>query len=148
MRPLLAAVRLLATLAPMLVPALAAAQDAVPPAAGEAPWQEVITSQIEAFRSGDAPAAFSYAGASFQRTFPSAVAFLEAIVAWGYTPILESRSHAFGTYQRAGATEVLQVVTLVGPDQQLYEAIYDLALETPGWRVQGVVLSGPRGMGI
>lgn len=143
-RLLLAA--LLAT--PPLMSFAARAQDeAVAPMALE-PWQSVISSQIEAFRMKDAPAAFSYAGAGFQVTFPSAEAFFNAIVTAGYAPIMDSRSHSFGKFQMLGDKAVAQEVKFVGNDQSLYGAIYMLAEEANGWRVQGVQLAKQAGVGI
>lgn len=112
------------------------------------PWQSVITSQIEAFRTRDAAAAFSYAGAGFQVAFPSAEAFFNAIVTAGYAPIMESRSHSFGRFQKLGDKAVAQEVKFVGTDQSLYAAIYMLAEEANGWRVQGVQLAKEPGVGI
>lgn len=112
------------------------------------PWQAVITSQIEAFRMKDAAAAFSYAGAGFQVAFPSAEAFFNAIVTAGYAPIMDSRSHSFGRFQKLGDKAVAQEVKFVGNDQSLYGAIYMLAEEANGWRVQGVQLAKQAGVGI
>jgi hypothetical protein len=39
-------------------------------------------------------------------------------------------------------------VKLVGKDQSLYEAFYQLTEEAAGWRVQGVQLLKQAGMGI
>ena len=128
--------------------AMAQAQDAAAPGATIEPWQSVITSQIEAFRSKDAAGAFSYAGAGFQVTFPSAEAFFNAIVTAGYAPIMESRSHSFGKFQKLGDKAVAQEVKFVGNDQGLYSAIYMLAEEANGWRVQGVQLAKAAGVGI
>ena len=111
-------------------------------------WQGVITSQIEAFRHKDAAGAFQYASAAFQTSFPSAEAFFVAIIGSGYAPIMESRSHSFGAFQMLGETSVLQEVKLVGNDQSLYEAFYQLTEESAGWRVQGVQLLKQPGLGI
>jgi hypothetical protein len=126
----------------------AQAQDATAPNAVIEPWQSVITSQIEAFRAKDAPGAFQYAGAGFQVAFPTAEAFFSAIVGAGYAPIMESRSHSFGKFQKMGDKVVVQEVKLVGNDLSLYEAFYQLAEEENGWRVQGVQLLKQPGIGI
>jgi hypothetical protein len=118
------------------------------PAAPGTPWQEVISSQIQAFREHDAPTAFSYAGAGFQVAFQDAEVFFEAIVTSGYAPIMESRSHSFGDYQLLGARAVVQEVRFVGKDQELYGAVYQLSEEASGWRVQGVQLFKQPGMAI
>ena len=114
----------------------------------ELPWQTVISSQIQAFRDHDASAAFSYAGAGFQTSFPSAEAFFTAIVSSGYAPIMESTSHSFGAYQLLGADGVIQEVRLVGKGQEIYGAIYQLTEEVAGWRVQGVQLVRRPGVAI
>lgn len=111
-------------------------------------WQSVITSQIEAFRTGDAPEAFAYAGQSFQTGFPNAFVFFEAIIRSGYAPIMQSSSHSFGDYRMSDDLGVVQQVTLIGKDQKLYQALYQLKEETDGWRVQGVALQQAAGIGI
>jgi hypothetical protein len=135
----------LLALAPMMP---ASAQEATPQAVVSEPWQEVITLQIEAFRTKDAPGAFTYAAEAFHAGFPSAEAFFVAIVGSGYAPIMESRSHSFGAFQKVSDTVVVQQVKFVGEDQGLYEAIYQLTAETAGWRVSGVQLVKQPGIGI
>ena len=116
----------------------------------DAPWQTAVTGQIEAFRAGDGEAALSFAGAGFQTQFgEKPEAFIAAIAAAGYAPIVESRSHSFGTFDRVSETSVLQVVKFVGPNQSLYEAVYQMADEPDvGWRVQGVALRKQEGIAI
>lgn len=133
-------VAVLGTLLALLAPALAQ----------EAPWQATVTGQIEALRAGDGAAALSFAGAGFRTQFEGEPeAFLLAIVATGYAPIVQSRSHSFGTFSQVSDTVVVQVVKLVGENQGLYEAIYQLTDEPgEGWRVQGVALRREAGVGI
>lgn len=132
-----------------LLGAVVQAEDKVAtPTAVAEPWQAVITGQIEAFRAKDAAVAFQYAAAGFQANFPSAEAFFAAIVGSGYGPIMESRSHSFGKFEKVDDKTVLQEVHLVGNDQSLYAAIYQLTEETNGWRVQGVQLLKQPGMAI
>ena len=141
----LAAAGLLLTLG---APAVLAAE--APPPAPAAPtaklpdaaaWQGVITGQVEAFRRGDAVAAFGFAGAPFQKAFPDATSFMLSIAAAGYAPIFISVSHSFGEFQQVDATTVVQQVTFNGPNQDVYIAIYLLTLEPAGWRVEGVQLA-------
>jgi len=131
----------------LLGAAAVAEEPAAPPVTVE-PWQGVITSQIEAFRMKDAKGAFQWAGAGFQVAFPSPEAFFIAIVGSGYAPIMESRSHSFGSFRKLGDKAVVQEVKFVGNDQGLYEAFYMLAEEANGWRVQGVQLAKQAGVGI
>jgi uncharacterized protein DUF4864 len=125
----------------LMMPALAQSEDA--------PWQATVTGQIEAFRSGDGVAALNYAAAAFKTQFTDPNEFVKAISASGYGPIVASRSHSFGKFTKVSDTVVLQVVKFVGPDQSLYEALYQLADEPDsGWRVQGVMLKKEQGVGI
>ena len=119
-------------------------------AQGEAPWQAVVTGQIEAFRAADGATALSFAGQGFRTQFEGQPeAFYAAIIASGYQAIVDSRSHSFGEFNKVSDTAVLQVVKFVGPDQGLYEALYQLADEPgQGWRVQGVALRREAGVGI
>lgn len=112
------------------------------------PWQDAISGQIQAFRDHDAPAALSYAGRGFQAAFPSAEAFFVSIIGSGYAPIMESRSHSFGTFQMIDDKSVAQRVKLTGAKQELYEAVYLLVEEAEGWRVQGVQLAKTAAVGI
>lgn len=112
-----------------------------------ADWQGVITSQVEAFRVHDSPAALSFAGAGFKQTFPDPEVFYQAIASMGYTPIMESRTHTFGAFRVVEANVVMQAVTFTGKDQRLYEAIYQLNLEAAGWRVAGVQMAESRASG-
>lgn len=124
----------------------ATAEDPMGP---EAAWQSVITHQIEAFRAKDAPAAFSDAAQFFQERFPSAGVFFDSIISMGYSPIMDSRAHSFGGFEFDEAQgSVLQVVKFVGPDQELFDALYNLTLQEEGWRVSGVMLAQPSGVGI
>jgi hypothetical protein len=139
--PLIAAIVALLMLSPV------AAQEAGP-APAPAEWQEVISSQIQAFRDKDAPGALSYAGAMFKAAYADPREFFIAIIASGYAPIMESRSHSFGDYQLSAPGQVFQDVKFVGNDQALYEAIYQLGREPDGWRVHGVQLVRTPGVGV
>jgi hypothetical protein len=142
----------------LLIPAIPArAQDAVPQAlpapnaaapepAEELGWQTVITHQIDAFREGDALVALSFAAVAFHKQFDAQpMAFMAMIYNSGYSPIFLSRSHSFGQWQKLGEGTAMQVVRLVGPKQEVYEAIYQMIEEADGWRVAGVMLSPTKG---
>lgn len=110
------------------------------PTENETAWQEVISAQIEAFRSGDAPGAFGFAAAGFKLTFPDAETFYAVILGTGYAPIAESSSHSFGQFRLVGVGQVMQIVRLVGAEDGRFDALYQLVREPEGWRVQGVQL--------
>jgi len=116
--------------------------------AADTPWQDVISSQIQAFRDHDAPAALSFAGQGFQATFPSPESFFVTIMSSGYAPIMESRSHTFGSFQIIGDKSVAQLVKLLDKDQKFFEAVYLMTEEAAGWRVQGVQLAKTGAVGI
>lgn len=111
-------------------------------------WQAVVAGQILAFRSHDAEGALHLAGASFHQAFADPNAFVLAILASGYAPIVESRSHSFGDYKLVAPDLVLQVVKFVDAKQGLYEALYQLRREPEGWRIQGVQLTRTPGIGV
>jgi hypothetical protein len=112
------------------------------------PWQETVAGQIEALRSGDGETALNLAGAAFRANYTDPERFILEIDLAGYGPIGESRSYSFGTFREVGDT-VLQAVELVGTDQQLWEAVYQLRDEPgEGWRVIGVTLRQVPGLGV
>lgn len=118
------------------------------PAQEAAPWQATVTGQIEALHSGNAEIALSLAGDAFRQTYTDPERFLADVKRSGYGPIVEARSHSFGTYEKTESGVVMQVVKLVGPDLDLYEAVYQLMDEPgQGWRVLGVVLRKVPGRG-
>jgi hypothetical protein len=146
MHKLLVLLRVLA-LSALAVAAItsARAEDAAP--APEV-WQATITSQIVAFREHDADAAFSFAAAPFHKAFTDSRQFFFAIMGSGYTPIMTSTSHSFGSYKVLEDGRVGQIVHFVDDDQSLYDAVYALSLEDGAWRVNGVQLIRKPGMGI
>jgi len=145
-----------AALALLLMAGFARAEDAAAPAArdtqavpaSEAPWQDVITAQIVAFREHDAPGAFQYSAAAFQKAFPTAEAFFATIIGSGYGPIMDSTSHTFGDFTRLDEHSVAQEVMFTGKDLSRSEAIYILTEEEGGWRVSGVQLAKTPGISV
>lgn len=121
---------------------LAQAQEATP-------WQSSVSGQIEAMQSGAAAKALEYAGSGFRDVYDDPEKFLSDVRRSGYGPIVDARSYSFGVFEETGNGTVLQVVTLVGADQRLYEAVYEMINEDgAGWRVRGVVLRNVPGIGI
>lgn len=126
----------------MAGPALAQTTDPAPD-----DWQAVIKGQIAAFHAGDGAKALSFASAQFRDGFDDPQAFLSAVAAWGYAPILTSRSESYGKFTLVAPDEVVQSVTILGPDMVVYLALYDLQKEVDGWRVKAVQMSKTGGMG-
>ena len=119
------------------------------PAVSPTEWQAVIAGQIQAFRMHDAAAALSFAGDEFKKTYTDhPEAFVAAIVASGYGPIVESRSQTFGEFRLIDPGQVVQEVKITGTNQAIYEAFYILGKETGVWRVHGVQLAKTQGLGV
>jgi len=139
-----------ATPAPAAPPPASAAPSTAPGdvVADPSVWQVVITGQIEAFRKGDATTALSFAGAVFKKNFSDPNVFMMSIASAGYTPIFTSVSHTFGKFTQPDPMTALQIVDLVGPKQELLEAIYMLQKEPDGWRVEGVELARTAGTAV
>jgi len=134
-----------AEIAPAAPPAAGAKSDELPVASA---WQKAITGQVEAFRRADAVTAFSFAGAPFRKAFPDATTFMLSVAAAGYGPIFTSVSHSFGEFQQLDPASVVQQVRFVGPNGETYIAVYVLALEPAGWRVEGVQLAKDDSIGV
>jgi len=130
----------IAAMSVMVVPAQEAPDNAA--------WQASITGQIEAFRQEDGASALEFASSGFQVQFDDPQLFYEAVLASGYEPLMHSRSHSFGQFEKLDDENVLQIVLLVGPDQGLYEAIFHMIDEPKGWRVEGVALRREEGIAI
>jgi hypothetical protein len=137
------------TLVTLAFIALAPAQESRPPAPAQQPdqrpeqrseWQSVITKQIEAFRAADGAAALSCAGEMFRKEFTKNPSdFYDFIAKSEFSPIVKSSSHSFGEFKMAEDSQtVLQIVTIATQDKGSYKAIYQMGLESEGWRVQGV----------
>ncbi|MBJ3783518.1 DUF4864 domain-containing protein [Devosia sediminis] len=114
----------------------------------ERPWEVSVTGQIEALRDGDGAAALALAGAGFRAAYMDPQDFIADIERSGYKPIGASRTHTFGTYRELASGMVVVSVELIGTDGQVWEAIYQVADEPEGWRVQGVVLRSTPGIAI
>lgn len=128
----------------MLVPAVAEDRGVVQQPA----WQVAIAAQIEAFRRGDADAAFGLAGAGFHEAFADARQFAASVRLSGYAPLLDARSFSFQGFTIEPGGDVVQEVRVLAPDQRIYLATYRMTLEPEGWRVQSVGLERTRGVGI
>ena len=118
------------------------------PARDEAAWQEVITGQIEALRRSDGAAALEFAGMAFKAGNPRPGDFLAWVRRTGYGAIIDSVSHSFGAFETRGNDRVLQIVTIIGEDQRIHRALYQLGTEPDGWRILGVVLQDQQAIAI
>ena len=102
--------------------------------------QSVITSQIEAFRAEDGPAAYSHASPAIRQIFPNPEVFMN-MVRQGYQPVYRPQSFRFGEAVLAASGRPTQRVTVVGPDGLTYEAVYTLERQPDGsWQISGCAL--------
>jgi hypothetical protein len=140
------AVFILVALVLALVPAridgaLAAQRDA--DALSPADWaaiRDVVTEQLAALRSGDAPRAFSFASAGIRARFHDAPTFLR-MVQDSYAVLLDARYTEFLEGAVIDA-RTIQPLRLVLSDDTVLVALYELTREEGGgWRIAGCVIA-------
>ena len=105
----------------------------------KARFQEIISSQIEAFRADDGARAYSFAAPSIRSKFQTSEIFM-TMVRRGYPPVYRPRSVKFGavTGELGGPT---QKVHLIGPGGAAWTALYGMQRQPDGsWKISGVVL--------
>lgn len=104
-----------------------------------AAMRSTIEAQLEAFRSGDAQRAFSFASGRIQETFGTAENFI-AMVRSQYAVVIAPASVVFLMPEQVdGAT--LQPVQMSDERGQLWLALYSMQLDADGsWRINGCVL--------
>lgn len=101
--------------------------------------QSSIKAQLEAFRSGDAQRAFSFASDQIRDIFDTPENFI-AMVRSQYAVLIAPASVVFLKTERVnGAT--LQPVQMSDDRGQLWLAVYSMQLDAQGsWRINGCVL--------
>jgi hypothetical protein len=102
--------------------------------------QAIIKSQIEAFKSGQDAAAYSYASPTIQGYFPEVSAFMN-MVKKGYQPLYSPKSYDFGRSRDVGGGQIVQELFVTGPDGKPWTAIYTLIPMPDGtMKINGVQL--------
>ncbi len=122
----------------------AAAQDVTD--ADRQAFQEIIGSQIEAFRADDGARAFSYASPNIKSIFSTPDIFM-GMVRKGYAPVYRTQSVKFGdvTQELGGPT---QKVLLIGPNGGAWTALYAMQKQDDGtWKISAVALVREDGAG-
>jgi ClpP class serine protease len=125
-----------------IVPAALAAflAFAAPASADPAAVRATIEAQLDAFRAGDAAAAYAYAAPSIKRMFPTPERFI-GMVRRGYAPVYEANSPVFLRARDLGEGRYAQEVGLVDGEGQSWTALYTLARQDDGsWRITGCYL--------
>lgn len=107
--------------------------------------EQVITSQLDAFRRDAGDAAFGLASPNIQSMFGDAAHFM-AMVRQGYPPVYRPRSFAFEQLVTIDG-RIVQRVMIVGPDGAPALALYTMEREPDGtWRIDGCALTKPDGL--
>ena len=103
-------------------------------------FQSIIKNQMNAFATGNAKAAYSFATNSLQQRFQSPELFME-MVKQGYQPVYNPKSVTFGQSKMTqfGPT---QEVYVTGPKGQNWLALYSFEQQEDGsWRISGCYLT-------
>lgn len=117
---------------------VARADDAIAPADAAA-IQQVIQSQMNAFKIDDWNAAFAYAAPSIQAKFGSPQIFSQ-MVTQAYQPVYHPRGVEFREL-KASEFGPTQEVHVIGPDGLSYLAYYTMEKQADGtWRISGCYL--------
>jgi hypothetical protein len=112
----------------------------------QATFRGIISSQIEAFRSGDGAKAFSFASPALNRQFGSPEVFME-MVRRGYQPVIDPQNFAFGPVTTEMNGRPTQVVTIVDKAGKSWTALYAFERQPDGtWRISGVTLKELEGV--
>ena len=112
--------------------------------ADRAAIQQVIASQINAFRQDDAASAYSFAAPNVKAVFPTPEIFME-MVRTGYGAVYRPQAFDFGPLDSADGQWV-QPVKLIGPDGTPLVAIYVMEQQPGGeWKIAGVYMLRGKG---
>ncbi len=106
--------------------------------ASKAKAQDIIRSQIEAFKSGKDAVAYSYASPYVQGFFPEVGIFMD-MVKRGYQPVYNPKNYDFGRAKEPVDGTVVQEVLITGPDNKPWTALYTLVRQPDGaWKINSV----------
>jgi hypothetical protein len=96
---------------------------------------KVVDSQLAAFRRGDYPRAYTFAGSQVHLQYP--LPLFERMVKIGYPVIARSHSEQFGVILDNGEEAVVNV-GLLDESGRLFHYQYFLKREQAGWKINGV----------
>ena len=129
----------LRTLIMTIVMAFALMQGA-PAQAQQSAFESIISQQIEAFRTGDNEAAFSFAAPALQRLFQTPDNFI-AMVKRGYLAVYAPRRFSFPGTETDPQGRPVQLVEVVDGDGRVWTARYTFEQQPDGsWRIAAVTL--------
>lgn len=102
--------------------------------------QQVLSGQLDAFKSGNGPLAYSFAAPIITGIFPTAENFM-AMVKRGYGPLYTNQQYSFGAAAIDSSGRLTQHVTVTAGDGKRYEAVYALQKQPDGsWKIAGCTL--------
>ena len=103
--------------------------------------QNVISSQMAAFKIDDASAAFAFAAPHIQEKFGSPDAFM-SMVRQGYQPVYRPQYVEFAHLAEGADGLLAQHVIVQAPSGELMMAVYPMIQDDNGnWRIAGVYLA-------
>lgn len=97
----------------------------------------VVTSQLEAFRREDIPAAYAFAATSIKQQFRLPV--YERMIRRGYAPLLGHARAEPGVVRDDGGAMAMLPVSVHVSEGQVVRYRYHLLREDGNWRVSGVM---------
>ena len=108
--------------------------------------EQVIASQIDAFRHDDGDGAFGFASPTLREMFGDTATFM-AMVRRGYPQVYRPRDYSFdGLVDMNGS--IVQRVEIVGPDGTTALALYTMEHEPDGsWKIAGCQIAEPDRVG-
>lgn len=109
--------------------------DDAPSPADAAAIHDVISKQLDAFNAGDGATAESFASPGIRDKFPSPDAFM-SMVKNAYGALIKPRSTHFDDITQT-PLGVVQKVTFVASDGQVWTAAYTMQLVDGQWRISG-----------
>ncbi len=118
---------------------LAAGPTMAQDAADRAAIEQMITSQLEAFKRDDGVEAFTYAAPIIRQQFVDETNFME-MVKRGYQPVYRPRSYEFKELAetKLGLTQTVRITDSMG---ELWNALYRVEKMADGsWKISGVWL--------
>jgi Domain of unknown function (DUF4864) len=104
-------------------------------------FKSIITSQLEAFKADNGPAAYSFAAPLVTKIFPNPEIFM-TMVQRGYPPVYRNEKFTFGATTTDQMGRPVQHVIIRTADGKVYEALYAMELEADGmWKIAGCTLA-------
>jgi hypothetical protein len=113
----------------------AARADDAPSPADEAAIRDVISQQIDAFRTENGAAAEAFAAPGIKEKFPNPDSFM-GMVRTGYPALIRPRATHFEDLRQT-ALGLVQTVTVVDGSGQVWTAAYTMTKVDGQWRISG-----------